>query len=150
MNFQHSATIPVSREVLWNLLMDVPRVSQCLPGVQDVNRLEENVYEGTMRIRVGPIALNLHGRIQIDEQDAESSRAIMSAQADDKKIRGGIRSKMTMALSSVSAQETEFKVETDVTILGKIGEFGQPIIRKKADTMMKEFTENIRRQLVGG
>ena len=150
MNFQQSSTIPVSREVLWNFLMDVPKVSQCLPGVQDVNRLEENVYEGTMRVRVGPIVLNLHGRIQIEEQDAEASRATMSAQADDKKIRGGIRTKMTMALSSVSAQETELKVETDVTILGKIGEFGQPIIRKKADTMMQEFTENVRRQLVGG
>src|SRR3990172_4406311 len=146
MNFQQSSTIPVSREVLWNFLMDVPKVSQCLPGVQDVNRLEENVYEGTMRVRVGPIVLNLHGRIQIEEQDAEASRATMSAQADDKKIRGGIRTKMTMALSSVSAQETELKVETDVTILGKIGEFGQPIIRKKADTMMQEFTENVRRQ----
>ena len=150
MNFQQSSTIPVSREVLWNFLMDVPKVSQCLPGVQDVNRLEENVYEGTMRVRVGPIVLNLHGRIQIEEQDAEASRATMSAQADDKKIRGGIRTKMTMALSSVSAQETELKVETDVTILGKIGEFGQPIIRKKADTMMQEFAENVRRQLVGG
>ena len=110
MNFQQSSTIPVSREVLWNFLMDVPKVSQCLPGVQDVNRLEENVYEGTMRVRVGPIVLNLHGRIQIEEQDAEASRATMSAQADDKKIRGGIRTKMTMALSSVSAQETELKV----------------------------------------
>src|SRR3972149_3201613 len=150
MNFQHSCTIPVSREVLWDFLMDVPKVSQCLPGVRDVSCLGENVYEGTMRVKVGPIALNLHGRIQIESQDPKAGRATMSAQADDKKIRGGIRSKMFMALSPVSAHATEFRVETDVTILGKIGEFGQPIIRKKADTMMQEFAENVRRQLVGG
>ena len=46
--------------------------------------------------------------------------------------------------------QTEFVVETDVNILGQIGEFGQPIIRKKADAMLKEFVENIKKQLVGG
>ena len=39
-------------------------------------------------------------------------------------------------------------MDTDVSIMGKIGEFGQPIIRKKADTMLKEFVENIKKQLV--
>lgn len=148
MNFQHSCAISVGREALWDFLMDVPEVSQCLPGVQDVSRLEENEYEGTMRVKVGPIVLNLRGRIHIEEQDSEASRATMSAEAEDKKIRGGIRTRMTMVLSPLSARETEFKVETDVTILGKIGEFGQPIIRKKADAMMQEFAENVRRRLV--
>jgi len=39
-------------------------------------------------------------------------------------------------------------VDTDVSIMGKIGEFGQPIIRRKADAMLKEFVENIKKQLV--
>jgi hypothetical protein len=38
-------------------------------------------------------------------------------------------------------------MEPDVEILGKIGEFGQPIIRKKADAILKEFVQNIRKQL---
>jgi carbon monoxide dehydrogenase subunit G len=33
---------------------------------------------------------------------------------------------------------------------GKIGEFGQPIIRKKADQMLSQFVENIKKQLAGG
>ena len=148
MNFIHSCVIPVGREVLWNFLMDVPKVSQCVPGVQDVAAQGANVYEGTMKVRVGPISLNLHGQIHIASQDPEAGRATMPADADDKKIRGGIRSRMSMVLSSVSAQETEFKVETNVTVLGKLGEFGQPIVRKKADAMMQEFAENVRRRLV--
>ena len=148
MNFIHSCVIPVGREVLWNFLMDVPKVSQCVPGVQDVRDQGADVYEGTMKLRVGPITLNLHGRIHISSQDPESGRATMSANADDKKIFGGLRSRMAMVLSPVSAQETEFKVETDVTVFGKIGEFGQPIVRRKADTMMQEFAANVRRQLV--
>jgi hypothetical protein len=29
--------------------------------------------------------------------------------------------------------------------MGKLGEFGQPVIRKKAEQMMAEFTENVKR-----
>ena len=137
----------MGQEVLWNFLMNVPKVSQCVPGVQDVRAQGVNVYEGTMKVRVGPISLNLHGQIHIASQDPEARRATLSADANDKKILGGIRSRMSMVLSPVSAQETEFKVETDVTVLGRLGEFGQSIIRKKADAMMQEFAENVRRQL---
>jgi carbon monoxide dehydrogenase subunit G len=52
-----------------------------------------------------------------------------------------------MMLKELGPNETELLVETDVNILGKIGEFGQPIIRKKADSMLKEFVENIKKQL---
>lgn len=148
MNFIHSCVVPVGREVLWDFLMDVPKVSQCVPGVQDVRAEGADVYAGTMKVKVGPVTLNLHGRIHISSQDPESGRATMSANADDKKIFGGLRSRMSMILSPVSTQETEFKVETDVTVFGKIGEFGQPIVRRKADAMMQEFAENVRRQLV--
>jgi carbon monoxide dehydrogenase subunit G len=54
-----------------------------------------------------------------------------------------------MNLKEIDANRTELLVETDVNILGKIGEFGQPIIRKKADAMLKEFVENIKKQLSG-
>jgi carbon monoxide dehydrogenase subunit G len=52
-----------------------------------------------------------------------------------------------MELKEITPKETELVVETDVNILGKIGEFGQPIIRKKADQMLQQFVENIKRQL---
>src|SRR3990170_5389191 len=71
MNFIHSCVIPVGREMLWDFLMDVPKVSQCVPGVQDVRAKGANVYEGTMKVRVGPISLNLHGQIHIASQDPE-------------------------------------------------------------------------------
>ena len=34
-------------------------------------------------------------------------------------------------------------------ILGKLGEFGQPVVRKKTEQVLREFTENLGRQLTG-
>jgi hypothetical protein len=34
-------------------------------------------------------------------------------------------------------------MDTDAQIMGRIGEFGQPLIRKKADGMVKQFASNL-------
>ena len=147
MKFSQTAQIPVAREPLWEFLMDVPKVAQCLPGVESVSRLDDQTYEGTLKVRVGPIALNLAGKIILEEQDKNNWRAALRAEANDRRAAGAVKGKTAMTLKELTADQTELMVETDVNILGKIGEFGQPIIRKKADSMLKEFVENIKKQL---
>lgn len=147
MKFNQTAQIPVAREPLWNFLMDVPRVAQCLPGVESVSQIDETTYEGGLKVRVGPIALNLKGKILLEEKDKQNWRAALRAEAKDRMAAGAVNGKTSMVLKEIAPNQTELLVETDVNILGKIGEFGQPIIRKKADSMLKEFVENIKKQL---
>lgn len=149
MKFNQSAQIPVAREPLWEFLMDVPKVAQSLPGVESVSKIDDTTYEGALKVRVGPIALNLLGKIIVEERDKENWRAALRAEANDRRAAGAVKGKTTMMLKAVDSNQTELVVETDVNILGKIGEFGQPIIRKKADSMLKEFVENIKKQLTG-
>ncbi|MFQ5850945.1 MAG: CoxG family protein [Candidatus Binatia bacterium] len=149
MKFNQRLVIPVAREPLWDFLMDIPRVAQSLPGVEKVDQIDSNTYQGTLKVRVGPISLNLQGKIIVEQRDREGWRAALRAEARDRMAAGAVRGKTSMELKELGASETELLVETDVNILGKIGEFGQPIIRKKADGMLQEFVENIRKQLLG-
>ena len=129
--------------------MDVPKVAKSLPGVESVTKVDDTNYEGALVVRVGPIKLNLQGKITLEEQNKDIWRAALRAEAKDRMAAGAVSGKTTMQLKDLGGNQTEFIVETDVNILGKIGEFGQPIIRKKADSMLKEFVENIKKQLVG-
>jgi uncharacterized protein len=147
LKFTQSAQIPVAREPLWEFLMDVPKVAKSLPGVESVNKIDDTTYEGALTVRVGPIKLNLQGKIIVEEQSKENWRAALRAEAKDRMAAGAVSGKTNMVLKELGANQTELLVETDVNILGKIGEFGQPIIRKKADSMLKEFVENIKKQL---
>lgn len=149
MKFSQTAQIPVAREPLWDFLMDVPRVARSLPGVETVSQIDDTTYQGTLKVRVGPISLNLQGKIILEERDRENWRAALRAEANDRVAAGAVKGKTSMALKEIGPGQTELAVETDVSILGKIGEFGQPIIRKKADAMLKEFVENIKKQLAG-
>jgi uncharacterized protein len=149
LKFTQTAQIPVAREPLWDFLMDVPRVAKSLPGVESVKQLDDTTYEGALSVRVGPIKLNLQGKIILEERNKTDWRAALRAEAKDRMAAGAVSGKTTMTLKELGANQSELFVETDVNILGKIGEFGQPIIRKKADAMLKEFVENIKKQLAG-
>lgn len=149
MKFSQRAVIPVAREPLWDFLMDVPKVAKSLPGVETVTQIDDTTYEGILKVRVGPIGLNLTGKITVEERDKEKWRAAIKAEAADRRAAGAVKGRTSMELKEVGPKETELVVETDVNILGKIGEFGQPIIRKKADTMLQEFVGNIKKQLAG-
>ena len=147
MKFNQRVVIPMAREPLWDFLMDVPKVARSLPGVETVSQIDDTTYQGTLKVRVGPISLNLQGKIIMEQRDRGSWRAALKAEASDRMVAGAVKGKTTMELKEIGPKETELLVETDVNILGKIGEFGQPIIRKKADQMLKEFVENIKKQL---
>ena len=148
MTFTQECLIPVARERLWDFLMDVPAVSRCVPGVGAVEALGDNAYQGGLEVKVGPIRLSLQGTITIEEQDRSEWRARMRAEASDRRLGGGIRARMHLTLLPAEAG-TRVRIDTELAILGKIGEFGQPVIKSKADTLLEEFARNLGAALAG-
>ncbi len=142
MTFTQECVIPVARERLWDFLMDVPAVGRCVPGVESIEAVDGGAYRGGLRVQVGPIRLSLQGTITVEEQDRSAWRARMRAEANDRRLGGGIRARMSVTLAPVG-EGTRLHIETDLAVLGKIGEFGQPVIKKKADTLLGEFVQNI-------
>jgi carbon monoxide dehydrogenase subunit G len=140
--FAQECVIPVERERLWNFLMDVPRVARCVPGVEAIEAVDAGGYQGRLGVRIGPIRLSLDGTVAVEEQDPTAWRARMRADASDRRLGGGIRARMTLALAPAEGG-TRLSIETDLAVLGKIGEFGQPVIRKKADALLEEFARNL-------
>jgi len=140
--FTQECLVPAARERLWDFLMDVPTVSQCVPGISTVEAVGENAYRGSIEVKVGPVRLSLQGTISVEEQDRTAGSARMRADANDRRLGGGIRARMHLTLTPAEAG-TRVRIDTDLTVLGKMGEFGQPIIRSKADTLLAEFARNL-------
>ena len=143
MNVEQRSVIPVGRAQLWDFLMDVPQMALCIPGVEEVTPTGEDQYAGRMRVKVGPINLALQGTMTVEERDRENWRSAMRGDANDRRVGGGIHAIATMTLVERSPTETELVVQADARLLGKLGEFGQPVIRKLADGMMAEFARNL-------
>ena len=143
MKFERRLDIPASRESLWAILGDFPQAARCLPGVEDILDLGDGKYEGTMRIRVGPVGLRLTGTVDV-HQDETSGRWNMQARAQDKRVGGGVRAIIEAVLSEQAPSESELWVSADIQFMGRLGEMGQPLIKRKAETAINEFAENLK------
>ena len=146
MTFTQECVIPVERERLWDFMMEVPRVARCVPGVEAVEAMDTGAYRGSLKVQVGPIRLALEGVITVEERDRDAWRARMRAEANDRRLGGGLRARLGLTLVP-DGTGTHLTIDTDLTILGRIGEFGQPIIRKKADALLAEFARNLQSAL---
>ena len=149
MHFENKASIPVSRDTLWDVLMDMEQVARCLPGVENIQPIDQDNYNGTLKMRVGPIGLRLEGKVSVTERNRDAWQAGMRAEGNERGVGGAVKAEIGMRLSELSPSETELLVVTDAQVMGKLGEFGQPVMRKKADSMMQEFSRNIA-QLAAG
>ncbi len=143
MNFEHSCTVPVARETLWNFLIDVPQMAICVPGVSEVVATGEDQYAGRMKVTLGPIRLTLRGELSIQELDQTNWRAVGRAEANDRRVGGGVHISAELTLIEQEEAQTQLSIQTEARLMGKLGEFGQPVIRKKADKIVAEFARNV-------
>jgi uncharacterized protein len=147
MTFTQACTITASREAVWDFLMDMQNIAHCLPGVENVRQVDAETYDGTLRIKMGPIALALQGTIVVEAKDRAQWHGAMRAEAKDRRLGGGVRARLGMDLSEKGTAETEMRVTLEAHVLGKIGEFGQPVMRKRADAMLQDFARHVSEQL---
>ncbi|MCC7106454.1 MAG: SRPBCC family protein [Chloroflexi bacterium] len=143
MIIEQRVVVGAALERLWDFVTDVPAVSTCVPGAEGVTQTAEDTYHGALRVKVGPIALRLEGDLVLAQRDQETRLARIDVQAADKRVGGAVRGKMQLRLEPRGDNQTELAVHADVAILGKLGEFGQGVIRKKADQTIAEFARNL-------
>ena len=136
---------PIER--VWDFMMDIPAVSRCVPGVESFAAIDEDTYEGALKLKVGPIGVRLQGRVVVAERDREAFRSRMEVSAAEKRIASTVSARTTMTLTPIGPNETNVQIHTEASILGKLGEFGQAVMRRKSDQVMAEFARNMQREL---
>jgi uncharacterized protein len=142
-----NVTIPAPAEKVWDFMMDVPQVSTCVPGVEEVEQIGPDLYKGVIGIKIGPIGLHMKGQVTMVEQDRENWQARMDVEAVDRRIPGNVNAKAWMKLTPRDDGQTDLAIHTDASILGKLGQFGQGVMKKKADQIVGQFAENMSRKL---
>ncbi|HIN36581.1 MAG TPA: hypothetical protein EYM77_02855 [Dehalococcoidia bacterium] len=141
------SVVPASLEATWTLVMDIPKAASCIPGLKDIAPDGEARYQATLQARVGPMGMNLSGVITVLSQDAESGEAHFLVEANDRRVGGGVKTNMSMKVTAKSPTETELEIVADTTFMGRLGELGQPLIRRKARNTLEDFSKNLSKLL---
>ena len=144
------SVVPASREATWALVMDIPKAASCIPGLKDITPDGEARYQATLQAKVGPMGMNLSGVITVLSQDAESGEAHFLVEANDRRVGGGVKTNMSMKVTAKSPTETELEIVADTTFMGRLGELGQPLIRRKARNTLEDLSKNLSKILASG
>ena len=88
MKLENEFTVDVPVEDVWDVLLDLERITPCLPGAALTNGSNgDGEHDGLMKVKLGPVTQEYKGTVQIQEADESARRAVL--QADGKDSRGG-------------------------------------------------------------
>jgi carbon monoxide dehydrogenase subunit G len=146
MKLSHTALVRAPRARVWKLITDIPTAARCVPGVAAVTPSGSGKYKGSLLVQLGPVRLVLDGDVALTATDEAAGKAAVRADAKDTRLGGSVRATMNLALID-KGKDTELRIDSDVQIAGRIGEFGQSVIQRKADQLMTQFAECLARSL---
>jgi carbon monoxide dehydrogenase subunit G len=138
MELSHSFTVPASVEQTWATFMDIEGVAECFPGAV-VTEATEDAFTGTVKVKLGPIALTYAGNGSFVERDEAARRAVIEAKGKDKRGNGTASATVTIALADESGASTRADVATDLSITGKPAQFGRGVIQDVSDKLLGQF-----------
>ena len=142
MKFQGNLSIARPVEKVWEFLWDIEKLTSCIPGCESVKTIKDREkYELTVKDSVGPITV--HFELLAEVKKLEPLKRIEIALEGKDFKAGGVRQTMTLVLTA-KGSDSEIDFETDVNVFGRLGTLGYPFVKKKAETVINEFSENVK------
>jgi len=145
MIIEETFTIEAPVQKVWDFFLNVDQMSKCVPGAQ-VKQIDAENYEGALSVKVGPIGADFSGSVTLTQQTPPTALEA-TLKAKDKMTGSMVQGKFTSALQSTALAQTQVRYTIDVTIRGKLGQFGQTVIQDTAKRISGEFVGCVKAQI---
>ena len=145
MQIKDSFVINAPQDKVWEFLFDIPKLSECVPGIESVEAVDDKTYRGKLVVKVGPIKSSFNGTVKLTEVDAPNQIS-GSVEGDDKSSASSVKASFTGTLKTVNGG-TEAAFEVDANLRGRLAQFGGPVITATAKKLTAEFAKNLRARL---
>ena len=145
MLIKDSFLINAPQQRVWDFLFDIPRLSQCVPGIESVEVVDEKTYHGRLVVRVGPIKSEFSGKVTLTEIEAPD-RIAGTVDGDDKSSASSVKATFTGTLKAMEGG-TEAAFEVEANLRGRLAQFGGPVITATAKKLTAEFAKCLKERL---
>ena len=146
-NLTKSFEVPQKTELIWNHLIDPTKIMDCVPGVSIDEKVGENHYKGKVGMKFGPMGVKYDADIFYNEIDIENKKIILSGNGVDSKGNGNAEMKMTINLTELDSGGVKMDAIMDVTVNGKIAQFGSRLIDTVSNQLFKQFVSNFSKKI---
>jgi uncharacterized protein len=149
MKINNEFTVSVPIQQAWDVMLDLQKIAPCLPGAAIQEEKGEGEYQGTMKVKIGPITANYKGTVKVEEADEEDHRAVLQATGRDARGQGTASATIVSTLQEEGGESTKVNVETDMKLTGRAAQFGRGIAQDVATKMLNQFAECLEREISG-
>ncbi|MDP8948211.1 MAG: SRPBCC family protein [Actinomycetota bacterium] len=149
MKIDNEFTVGVPIRQAWDVMLNLERIAPCLPGAAIQEDKGDGEYEGTMKVKIGPITANYKGTVKFEETDEVNHRAVLNATGRDARGQGTASATIVSSLQE-EGDSTRVKVETDMKLTGRAAQFGRGIAQDVASKMINQFADCLEREISGG
>jgi hypothetical protein len=148
MEIKNEFTVGVPIDQAWAVLTDLAGIAPCLPGAQLTGQ-EGETYTGKVRIKVGPVVSEFAGTAAFTVKDDANYRAVIEAKGSDRRGSGNASATITAGLRT-DDDRTVVSVDTDLSISGKIAQFGKSTIVEVSQKLLGQFVDCLEAKLTAG
>ncbi len=149
MKINNEFTVGASIQQAWDTMLNLERIAPCLPGAAIQEEKEEGEYDGTMKVKIGPITANYKGTVKFEEVDEDNHRAVLQATGRDARGQGTASATIVSTLQEED-DGTKVSVETDMKLTGRAAQFGRGIAQDVATKMLDQFASCLEEEITGG
>jgi carbon monoxide dehydrogenase subunit G len=139
--------VPAGIDRVWAYLLDVERIAPCMPGAE-LQSVEGDEYKGVVKVKVGPITAQYKGRASFVERDVPGLRAVLKAEGRETRGQGNASATITATLAPEDAG-TKVLVVTDLTVTGKVAQFGRGVLADVAGNLIAQFAKRLEADVLG-
>jgi uncharacterized protein len=149
MKINNEFTVGAPIHQAWDTMLNLERIAPCLPGAAIQEEKDEGEYDGTMKVKIGPITANYKGTVKFEEVDEDSHRAVLQATGRDARGQGTASATIVSTLQE-EGDGTRVSVETDMKLTGRAAQFGRGIAQDVATKMLDQFASCLEEEITGG
>ena len=133
-------------EEVWKAFNTPERIAPCLPGAE-LQEVDGDNFNGLVKIKVGPITAQYKGTATYLDKDESSQKVVIKGDGRDTRGAGNASATITAILTEVSTNTTNVNVHTELTITGKVAQFGRGAISDVSGKLMTQFAKNLEQLL---
>jgi carbon monoxide dehydrogenase subunit G len=137
--------VPLAVDDAWAVLTDVERIAPCMPGTT-LESVEGDDYKGTVKVKVGPMTAQYRGTARFLERDDAGRRAVLKAEGRDTRGQGNASATITATITP-DGDGSAVTVVTDLTITGKVAQFGRGVLADVSTKLMGQFVDCLEKDL---
>jgi len=131
----------------WAILEDIEQVAGCMPGAEITETVDAENYKGSVKVKIGPMNVAFNGDIAVQEINPGEHQIHLIAKGQDSKGTSSASMDLTASIRSGESSASELTGDAEVTVNGKLANFGGRMMTQVSDQILGQFADSFRAKL---